>query len=98
MEILLQKIHRDSFTLRDIQAEIDAHQSELIECYAEGLERDDEMSGRVDFHFRIAPDGHVALIKVTHSELRDPDTEECFVETMAAWDFPATSQQALIKF
>lgn len=81
-----------------IQNTILSHQNELIQCYAEGLQSDPELAGRVDFHFRVAGDGHVAMVKVTRSGLRDKGTEDCFVRQARAWSFPSTGGGALTKF
>lgn len=81
-----------------IQDTIAQHQNDLIMCYAEGLEQNPDLQGRVDFHFRIAGDGHVAMVKVTRSGLRDRATEDCFVEKARQWSFPRTGGEALTKF
>ena len=81
----------------DVEEVIEAYHHELIACYAEGLERQ-EMSGRVDFHFRLAPDGHVAMVKITQSELEDPSVEACFVESARRWQFPPTRRSTLMRF
>lgn len=82
----------------DIQNTIAENQNDLITCYAEGLEDNPDLTGRVDFHFRIAGDGHVAMIKVTESGLRDKATEDCFVRVARAWEFPASNSPMLTKF
>ncbi len=82
----------------DVQEVIAENQNDLITCYAEALGRGDEISGRVDFHFRVASDGHVAMVKVTRSELADQPTEDCFVKSAAKWSFPKTHTAQLVKF
>lgn len=82
----------------DIQNTIAENQNDLITCYAEGLEENPDLTGRVDFHFRIAGDGHVAMLKVTESGLRDKATEDCFVRVARAWEFPASNSPMLTKF
>lgn len=81
-----------------IQRTITSNQMELIDCYAQGLEDNPDLAGRVDFHFRIAPDGHVAMVKITRSGLQDKGTEDCFVSKSRKWSFPKSSKKALIKF
>ncbi len=82
----------------EVQEAVYENQNDLITCYAEALERDEDLQGRVAFHFRIAPDGHVAMVKVTQSELADHDTEECFVDAAKGWKFPKTHVAQLLKF
>jgi hypothetical protein len=87
-------------TLSDnaVQNTINNHQNDLIQCYAEGLEDNPDIQGRVDFHFRIAGDGHVAMVKVTRSGLEDKATEDCFVRSARGWKFPSTGGEAMTKF
>lgn len=82
----------------EVQEAVYANQNDLIQCYADALARDEDLQGRVDFHFRIAPDGHVAMVKVTRSELADHEAEECFVAQAKRWDFPETHRAQLLKF
>lgn len=81
-----------------LQRVITQNQMELIECYAQGLEDEPDLQGRVDFHFRIAPDGHVAMVKITRSGLKDKPTEDCFVSKSRRWDFPKSSKKVTLKF
>ena len=81
-----------------IQRVIAQRQADLIQCYADSLEDEPDLEGRVDFHFRIAPDGHVAMVQVTRSALRHKPTEDCFVERSRRWAFPRSSKKALVKF
>lgn len=74
------------------------HQEDLIGCYAEGLEQDETLKGDVGFHFRVAPDGHVAMVKITESGLRHKDTEDCLVDAARRWRFPKTGQAGMAKF
>lgn len=82
----------------DIQKVMYAHQKGLLECYSEGLEENEELAGRVDFHFRVAKDGHVGMIKITHSALRDKPTEDCMVDEARRWKFPSTNRTGYLKF
>jgi hypothetical protein len=73
------------------------HQNELIQCYAKGLQERD-MKGKVDFAFAVAPDGHVAMVKVTRSGLRSKKVEDCFVQKAKDWKFPKSGGGQLTKF
>jgi hypothetical protein len=86
------------FSGRAIQQVMNAHQQELVRCYADGLEVDPDLAGRVFFDFGVAPDGHVAMVRVTSSKLRSKETEDCFVEKARHWSFPATRRSVLTRF
>lgn len=81
-----------------IQQLVNARQADLMGCYASALEEDQDLKGRVDFQFGIAPDGHVAMVRVTGSTLASTPTEDCMVEQARTWSFPATNRSVLMKF
>jgi hypothetical protein len=83
---------------RAIQQVMNAHQQELIGCYADSLKAKPDLAGRVFFDFGVAPDGHVAMVRVTSSKLRSNETEDCFVEKARDWTFPATRREVLTRF
>ncbi len=81
-----------------IQRVMYGHQMDLLNCYAAGLDINEELAGRVDFHFRVAGDGHVAMVKLTQSGLRDKPTEDCLVNVSRQWRFPKTDSGQLARF
>ena len=82
----------------DVQDVMYDHQNDLLGCYIDGLEEDPEMAGRVDFHFRVSGDGHVAMVQITRSGLHDKPTEDCLVDSARRWRFPKTGSSQLAKF
>ena len=72
-------------------------QNDLMPCYAQVLEEED-VQGTVDMQFAIAPDGHVAMVKVTHSSLRSKVAEDCFIKIARTWQFPRTGRNVMTKF
>ncbi len=82
----------------NVQAVIARNQNDLITCYGEELQYDENLAGKVDFEFAIAPDGHVAMVRVTRSTLRSKSAEDCFVEKARHWRFPRTNQELLTRF
>ena len=82
----------------DVYDLVQNKQQALMPCYVEALEEDDELQGKVDMQFGIAPDGHLSLVKVTRSSLRSKTTEDCFVEKARDWKFPSTGRATLMKF
>lgn len=82
----------------NIQSVVSRNQNDLIACYGEELQYDETLTGKVDFEFAVAPDGHVAMVRVTRSTLRSKDAEDCFVEKARHWKFPKTNQDILTRF
>lgn len=82
----------------EIQQLINARQNTLMHCYADALARNPDLQGRVDMRFGIAPDGHLSVVKVTASSLRDKPTEDCLVSSAREWTFPPTNRPSLMKF
>jgi len=80
-----------------IRQHVHTRYNDMMPCYAQALEEHD-IQGRVDIRFGVAADGHVALVRVTHSELRSPETEDCLVEVARSWRFPATGRSHLTQF
>lgn len=81
-----------------IQQLVYEKQNDLMGCYASGLQENEDLKGKVDFRFGIAPDGHVAMVKVTSSSLADKGTEDCMVAKARSWSFPRTNRASLMKF
>lgn len=82
----------------NVQAVMSRNQNDLIGCYGEELQNDETLAGKVDFEFAVAPDGHVAMVRVTNSTLRSKNAEDCFVEKARHWQFPRTNQDILTRF
>ncbi len=82
----------------NVQFVVTRNQNDLMSCYGEELQYDETLAGKVDFEFAIAPDGHVAMVRVTRSTLRSKDAEDCFVEKARHWKFPKTNQDILTRF
>ena len=79
---------------RSFTRTMNSHSGELMACYLKGLKRDPNLRGRVRFQFRIAPDGHVSIVRVVNSGLRSKRVEDCFVEAARAWTFPSSATQS----
>src|SRR5690554_5529957 len=82
----------------NVQFVVSRNQNDLIACYDEELQYDETLAGKVDFEFAVAPDGHVAMVRVSRSTLRSKDAEDCFVEKARHWKFPKTNQDILTRF
>lgn len=76
---------------------VQEHYSDLMPCYAKALEVSD-VSGRLDMRFGVLPDGSIALVEVTASELRDPELEDCAVSRARQWHLRPTGSEIMVKF
>lgn len=81
-----------------IQNVVTRGQNDLIGCYAEQLQENQELEGQVFFEFAVRPNGRVAMVKVTDSSLRSKEAEDCFVEKARRWQFPAVDSDILTRF
>ena len=81
-----------------IQRVVNSHQQELLDCYADELRYDPDISGTVYFDFAVDPDGRVLMVRVTRSTLESNFAEDCFVEQARNWRFPATNQATPTRF
>ena len=76
---------------------VQEHYSDLMPCYAKALEVSD-VSGRLDMRFGVLPDGSIALVEVTASQLRDPELEDCAVPRAREWHLRPTGREIMVKF
>lgn len=83
---------------REVQNLVYAKQNSLMPCYGDALAEDPDLQGKVYLKFGVAPDGHVAMVKVTDSTLRSQPTEDCLVEAAREWSFPQTNRDTLLQF
>lgn len=77
--------HVDKDVVRQIVRE---HMDQVRGCYNEGLARDPKLAGRVAVNFVIGPDGHVISATIQQG-LGDDDVDQCLVEHVKTWKFPA---------
>ena len=60
---------------------------ELRVCYERLAQRDPKESGRIDLNWTIQANGIVGDVKVVKSEIKDEDTLECMIASLATWKF-----------
>lgn len=70
----------------------------LMPCYEEWVQKIPQMRGRVWMKFTIAPDGHVAAVRVTRSELRSRVVESCIVKRARKFRFPRATGERSTRF
>jgi TonB family protein len=68
---------------------IAAHRGQARFCYEHRLQRRHDLEGRVLLTFVIGPDGRVLRASVSESSLGDTEVEDCLVQRVSSWRFPA---------
>ena len=71
-----------------IQKVVKENVKELRVCYERLAQRDPKESGRVDLKWTVQPSGLVENVKVVKSQIKDEDTLECMIASLATWEFP----------
>lgn len=80
-----------------IQRVIRQHRREIRDCYQRELQRNPDLSGRVVVAFMIDPAGNVARSSVAESDIGDDNVEECLVNRIRRWRFPAPSTPGNVR-
>src|SRR5947207_1177499 len=73
-----------------IQHAVRSHMREVRACYERALERDPAREGTLTVRFTVLSTGQVGSAEVSSSDLDDPAMEQCVVEAVRRWRFPAT--------
>jgi TonB family protein len=68
---------------------IGGHAGDVKSCYERGLSGNADLAGRVSVEFIIAPTGRVKNVAVRESTLGNPPVEECILQSVRGWAFPA---------
>ena len=79
-----------------IQKVVEENMKELRVCYERLAQRDPNVSGRVDFKWIIQTNGLVEDIKIVKSQIKDEDTLECMIASLATWKFPESSKKVAL--
>jgi TonB family protein len=78
-----------SLAKETIRREIQRHLNEVRFCYEEALRSAPELAGRVSIGFLIAPSGVVQMASLDESSLGSSAVEQCVVQAVRRWSFPA---------
>lgn len=70
----------------------------LAPCYDPWVQKIPQMQGRVYLSFIVAPDGHVASVRITKSQLRSRVVEKCIVDRARTFRFPRADGDGRTKF
>ncbi|OFZ15944.1 MAG: hypothetical protein A2Z20_10850 [Bdellovibrionales bacterium RBG_16_40_8] len=71
-----------------INAVIQSHIGQVVNCYERGLQSKPSLSGRVAVKFVIGPAGGVNSAHVSHTSLDSRNVESCIVNKLRGWRFP----------
>lgn len=74
-----------------VHAYIQRMHGQMRHCLELGMLGSAKLNGRVRVAFVIAPDGAVLQARVEESALHAPETEDCIVERIRGWQFPAAA-------
>ena len=79
-----------------IQKVVEENIKELRVCYERLAQRDPNVSGQVEFKWTIQVDGLVENVRVVKSQIKDEDTLECMIASLATWKFPKPSRGVVL--
>jgi hypothetical protein len=65
-----------------------AHSADVEMCYAMGLQRNQQLAGKVVVELDVGEGGHVKTARIVSTTLNDGEVETCIAELAARWDFP----------
>jgi hypothetical protein len=87
---------RGALSKEAIRRVVHRHLNEVRYCYEEGLRARPDLQGRVGVRFVVAPDGAVKIAARASSDLGDARVEQCIVDAVRRWTFPAPDGGGLV--
>jgi TonB family protein len=72
-------------TIRDV---VDAHRSQIRDCYTSSPAAKKNLGGKVVVHFVISEQGSVSECTVKEATLADESVKSCVVAAVKGWVFP----------
>lgn len=76
---------------------IHRHMDQIRWCYQQEVQKNPKLEGDVKMSFVITPSGRVIRVKVAETTLRNTNVEQCMVERIGTWQFPAPKGGGLVK-
>ena len=64
------------------------HMGEVVNCYEQALQKQPNLSGRMNTKFIIGGSGSVASAQVVHSSVKSAAVESCVISRLRSWKFP----------
>lgn len=80
---------RGSLSPQVIQRVVTRHLAEVRYCYQQQLDQHPRLAGTVTAHFMIDASGAVQSVGLGRSDLRCRAVEDCIIQAVARWSFPA---------
>ncbi|MBL4686143.1 MAG: AgmX/PglI C-terminal domain-containing protein [Nannocystaceae bacterium] len=74
-----------------------AHTDEVRDCYAQGLDKDPDLHGRLKIAFEIAASGAVTSSTIKDSTLGEDGVGECIVQAVKRWKFPKPTGAGVVS-
>jgi len=79
---------RGTLSAEQINRVVRANQAAVRYCYDTEVQRQPNLSGRVEVQWRINTDGRVSSARIASSTLRNARVEGCIVRQVRRWRFP----------
>ncbi len=76
---------------------IQRHMDQIRWCYQQEVQKNPKLEGDVRVSFIITPTGRVIRVQVVGSTLRNANVEQCMMERIRTWQFPAPKGGGLVK-
>jgi Ca-activated chloride channel homolog len=65
-----------------------SHRADVEMCYSMGLQRNQQLGGKLVIEVEVGEDGHGKTARIVSSTVGDNEVETCIAELAARWDFP----------
>ena len=65
-----------------------SHRADVEMCYSMGLQRNQQLGGKVVLEVEIGDEGHAKTARIVSSTVGDAEVDTCIAELAARWDFP----------
>jgi TonB family protein len=75
-------------TLDAIRDVVDAHRSQVKQCYASSPAAKKNLAGKLVVHFVISDQGTVSECSIKEASLADDGVKACVVSAVKSWVFP----------
>lgn len=85
-------------TREQILKVINGHVGKIQSCYERGLRDDSAIAGRVQVAWTITPAGEVAVTRIQTSTLGSASVEQCILDSIDSWRFPAARMRSQVVF
>ncbi|MBO4349964.1 MAG: AgmX/PglI C-terminal domain-containing protein [Proteobacteria bacterium] len=81
-----------------IHAAVAEHTEDLSNCYANELENTKGLKGTITVSWNVMGDGRVSDAKVIDTTMKNKNVEDCIVDSISKWRFPATGTKAAVDY